>query len=97
MKAEIFNFNRWINETNSAKLRDKFDKILRKSGFTVLNLSEHHFQPYGYTALWLLGESHFAVHTFPEENKTYIELSSCNRKLYNKFLKLLQDGGTLFK
>ena len=25
-------------------------------------------------------ESHFAIHTFPEENKTYIELSSCNEE-----------------
>ena len=50
---------------------------------------EHSFQPQGYTAIWLLAESHFAIHTFPEENKTYIELSSCNRTMYHAFLKEL--------
>lgn len=63
-----------------------FDKILRRSGFNVLNVSEHHFQPQGYTALWLLCESHFAVHTFPEFGRSYIELSSCNLEYYQNFL-----------
>lgn len=63
-----------------------FDKILRRSGFSVLNVSEHHFQPQGYTALWLLCESHFAVHTFPEFGRSYIELSSCNLEYYQNFL-----------
>ncbi len=63
-----------------------FDDILRRSGFNVLNVSEHHFQPQGYTALWLLCESHFAVHTFPEFGRSYIELSSCNLEYYQNFL-----------
>jgi len=63
-----------------------FDEILRRSGFNVLNVSEHHFQPQGYTALWLLCESHFAVHTFPEFGRSYIELSSCNLEYYQNFL-----------
>lgn len=63
-----------------------FDNLLRRSGFNVLNVLEHHFHPQGYTALWLLSESHFAVHTFPEFGRTYIELSSCNLEFYQKFL-----------
>lgn len=63
-----------------------FDEILRRSGFNVLNVSEHHFHPQGYTALWLLSESHFAVHTFPEFGRSYIELSSCNLEYYQNFL-----------
>ena len=41
--------------------------------------------------LWLLAESHFAIHTFPEENKMYIEISSCVKKYYDNFLKQLED------
>lgn len=68
-----------------------FDNILRRSGFNVLNVLEHHFQPQGYTALWLLSESHFAVHTFPEAGRSYIELSSCNLEFYQNFLNETQQ------
>lgn len=49
---------------------------------------EHHFEPQGYTAVWLLAESHCALHTFPEENKAYVELSSCNIDMYTDFIVL---------
>ena len=52
---------------------------------------DHHFSPQGYTALWLLTESHFAVHTFPEFGRSYIELSSCNLEFYQAFLKLTRE------
>jgi len=51
-------------------------------------LPEHFFNPFGYSALWLLSESHFAVHTFPEHNQSYIELSSCVKLQFDKFLQL---------
>nr|DAO98746.1 MAG TPA: S-adenosylmethionine decarboxylase [Caudoviricetes sp.] len=41
--------------------------------------------------MWLLTESHFAVHTFPEFGKTYIELSSCNPDFFTKFIELTKD------
>lgn len=53
--------------------------------------TEHHFSPQGYTALWLLSESHFAVHTFPEFGRTYIELSSCNLDFYLNFLSMTKE------
>lgn len=39
---------------------------LKKAGFAILRFMDWEFTPQGYTALWLLAESHFAVHTFPE-------------------------------
>ena len=90
MKAQMFNHSEWIEETNPFELRRKFDKILKDSGFTVLNYSEYHFEPFGFTSLYLLSESHFAIHTFPEENKTYIELSSCIEKQYINFMENLK-------
>ena len=91
MQAKIWNFSEWIQETNPTTLREMFDNILRRSGFNVLNVLEHHFQPQGYTALWLLSESHFAVHTFPEFGRSYIELSSCNLEFYQNFLNETQQ------
>lgn len=87
MKAKIYNYSGWIKETEPTTLKNKFSDLLYDSKFDVLNFLEHYFEPEGYTALWLLGESHFAIHTFPEENKTYIELSSCNELKHIYFIE----------
>jgi S-adenosylmethionine/arginine decarboxylase-like enzyme len=88
MKAQMFNYQNWIEETNPFELRKKYDSQLKESGFGVLSFVEYNFEPQGYTALWLLSESHFAIHTFPEEGKSYIELSSCIEKQYLRFMEL---------
>ena len=85
MKAEIYNKRMWLNGTNESSIRKVVDDILTNAGFTILSFVEYKFNPVGYTALWLLAESHCAVHTFPEEKKSYIELSSCNEKMYVVF------------
>lgn len=90
MKAQIDNYSCWIDEIDPSKLVENFERILQDAGFGLLNFMEHRFEPQGYTAIWLLAESHFAIHTFPEEGKTYIELSSCNRDMYDQFLKNLK-------
>ena len=90
MKAEIYNISGWVNETNPTKLKNTYSELLELSGFDILNFQEHHFKPIGWTGLWLLGESHLAIHTFPEENKSYIELSSCNKDYYNIFESYLE-------
>ena len=87
MKAQIYSYNDWIEETDPKKLFNTYDSKLKKAGFNVIEYQEKMFEPYGYTGLWLLGESHFAVHTFPEENRTYIELASCTLEKYVNFVK----------
>jgi S-adenosylmethionine decarboxylase len=83
----MYNYSSWIDETNPLIIYNTFISLLNKSGFGVENVIEKHFKPFGYTALFLLSESHFAIHTFPEENKTYIELSSCVKEPFDKFIK----------
>lgn len=91
MIAKIWNYSGWINDTEPNKIKKEFKQILDKAEFSVLGFVDYQFTPFGYTCIWILGESHFAVHTFPEDGCTYIELSSCNEeKLYN-FLTLLPD------
>lgn len=85
MKAQMFNFRKWLKETDPKKLKSTYEALLVASGFHIESFTEKHFSPQGYTALWLLSESHFAIHTFPEENKTYIELSSCIERPFENF------------
>lgn len=89
MQAKIWQHSAWITTTQPSDLRNLFDTMLSLCGFNVLEVVEHHFQPQGYTCLWLLAESHLAVHTFPEHGRTYIELASCNGDKYQHFLSLL--------
>lgn len=87
LKAKMNNFSCWIEEANSEFLMEYFERLLVESGFNILNTIEHHFQPQGFTALYLLSESHFAIHTFPERNKTYLELTSCVEVPYYNFVQ----------
>tara|TARA_R100001510_G_scaffold57610_1_gene66423 strand:+ start:3867 stop:4151 length:285 start_codon:yes stop_codon:yes gene_type:complete len=92
MKAKMHNYSDWVKETSSKKLKSYYNSVLIESGFKILNIIDKHFEPYGYTALFLLAESHFAIHTFPEQKTTYIELSSCVQKPYYKFLNIISNG-----
>lgn len=90
MKAEMYNYHKWIKYENEEILIKRFETLLIKSGFKILKKAEHYFENQGYTGLWLLAESHFAIHTFPEENKVYIEISSCVKEYFDNFLKELE-------
>ena len=89
--ANIYNFNAWVTETDPKVLYEGFDAVLKEVGYTVLNYIDHHFPVKGYTCLWLLAESHLAIHTFPEEQKSYIELSGCNQKMNHDFERIVHE------
>lgn len=88
MTAQIWNDRGWTTETDKDVLKNKYTEILKKSGFHILDFSEYVFNPQGYTAIWLLSESHFAIHTFPEFGKSYYEISSCNKEYFKTFIDL---------
>lgn len=86
MTAQIWNKSWWVEETREKVLDTALDTLVRRAGFKVLDTLEHEFKPFGYTKLWLLAESHLAVHTFPEEGKAYVEISSCNVDFFDAFV-----------
>lgn len=89
----MWNANGWleIGTQSDEDLKTKWNTILRDSEFTILKYVDHQFDPFGFTGLWLLGESHFAIHTFPEENKYYWELSSCVESKYDNYMNLMEN------
>lgn len=91
MKAKIWHTSGWINHADADYLKTVFSDLLKQATFTILNYSENRFSPFGYTGLWLLSESHFAIHTFPECDSSYIELSSCNALKHEIFERLLLE------
>ena len=96
MEAKIDNFSSWMRYSSDHQLKTDVERLIINSGFTVLKFIDHVFEPQGYTALWLLAESHCALHTFPEEHKAYIEISSCNSDMYVNFViaynQYINDG-----
>lgn len=92
MKAAIYNHTIWVATAETQQLQKLLATWLDDAGFTILNFIEHQFNPVGYTAIWLLSESHLALHTFPEENKAYIELSSCNQAKNLAFADLVSKS-----
>ena len=65
---------------DNKKLIDISEKCLKIAKVNILNKSSHEFKPYGFTLLYLLSESHYSLHTWPEKNKIRIDLFSCSDK-----------------
>jgi len=51
--------------------------VAKLEGVTVLGTLKHDFPGNGFSGLILLGESHAAIHTFPEDGRAWIELATC--------------------
>jgi S-adenosylmethionine decarboxylase len=78
------------------KIKTLLDDICEKYEFSILNKSEHVFQPQGLTILYLLSESHLSVHTFPERNYIAIDLYTCrdytDNLVYEEIYDLLVES-----
>ena len=90
MKAKIWQHSFFMPfiEGNEDLVVDAFNKGQAKAGFTVVGFSEKKFEPQGYSCVWLLAESHLALHTFPGDGKAWVELASCNLKKYTRHKNL---------
>lgn len=86
MQAKMLNESFWVKETQADVLFSHYEKLLKDSGFTIVESSNKMFYPHGFTALFLLSESHLAIHSFPEHGRSYIELSSCIDGPYQRFV-----------
>jgi S-adenosylmethionine decarboxylase len=93
LPPQIFNLQGWIKLTDESLLKELFHTILTNTGFSILNYSSHQFPINGFTAFWLLSESHLALHTFTESGWCYIELSSCNSDKSEQFKTLAENLG----
>jgi len=56
-----------------ARLRD----VTERFDLTLLEVASHRFEPQGVTAVGLLAESHFSIHTWPESGFAAIDIFTC--------------------
>lgn len=53
-------------------------RVARRCNFTVVSSAFHQFEPHGTTGVLVLAESHFSAHTYPENNKIYLDVFCCS-------------------
>ena len=74
----ILDFNNVSFDLNDFELLDrKLREILGKTTVTIEAACHKIFQPQGITILYLLSESHFSIHTWPESGACAIDFYHC--------------------
>ena len=56
-------------------------EVVRKSKSTVVRSYFHQFQPEGVTGMVLIKESHFAIHTWPEDSYAAADIFTCGQEM----------------
>ncbi len=69
----------WLNEymMDAAAVMNLVRDALKCSKMTILGSTVHDFGGGAFTGVWLLAESHFSIHTFPERNYVSVDCYTC--------------------
>lgn len=59
-------------------LQDMMDEVASQCKFTVVGSTFHQFEPIGATGVLILAESHFSAHTYPEDDKVFVDVFCCS-------------------
>jgi len=67
-----------------ANFQENFIKLakeaIKTSKMKIVGFKKYEFKPQGTTAVWLLSESHFIIHTYPEHNYYSIDCYTCGNE-----------------
>jgi S-adenosylmethionine decarboxylase len=90
--ADYYDCNRMIIDD-----LEKIQLIMRQaatdSGATVLDSKFHRFSPCGVSGIFLISESHLAIHTWPEYCYVAFDLFTCGSKIDpTRCLKMLEKN-----
>jgi len=79
MICDIKNIKNLDLLNNPEKILELLDIICYVNNYPILQKSSHEFEPQGFTAIYLLSESHISIHTFPENNYVAIDIYTCRQ------------------
>ena len=63
---------------DEANMRAALERGVEAGKFTLYDLRAVHFTPHGVTAAAIVGESHLALHSWPEEGRLFVDVASCS-------------------
>ena len=66
----------WMSENWSYSWVKKIEEIIDRE-FSVVKKIRHDFEPHGETVAYILSESHFTLHSYPEENYISLDIYIC--------------------
>lgn len=61
------------------ELVPKMEEVIRLLKLNEVSRAFHQFEPEGATGVIVLAESHFSAHTYPENDKVYLDLFCCSK------------------
>jgi S-adenosylmethionine decarboxylase proenzyme len=64
----------------SAAVLEACERAIAASGMNVECAVRKDFRPHGTTAVWVLSESHFTLHTYPEINYLSVDCYTCGEE-----------------
>ena len=75
-------------------LRAVLKSAIRKCGLNLKGITTHKFNPIGVTAVAIIGESHVAIHTYPEVRHVSLDIFTCSADSgsHIKLLRFLKNN-----
>ncbi len=69
------------------------DDIVKELQLNVVAEAGHQFSPYGFSYAYVLSESHFTIHTYPEYKSCYIDIFCCSSSFNPEYsVDLIKKG-----
>lgn len=95
MICDLANIRNMTHLESMESMHELLNDICEKYDFTVLNRTQHTFEPHGLTVLYMLSESHISIHTFPEQHYLAFDIYTCREyeddtiymEIYDKLVK----------
>ncbi len=69
------------------------ERAAKESNSNVVEIFFHQFLPYGVSGVVVIKESHYTIHTWPENNYAAVDLFYCDPKIdIDKAIKILKES-----
>lgn len=68
------------------------ESMISRLKFTVVNEASYKFQPIGVTYTYILSQSHFTIHTWPEFKKIYFDVFSCSELSESEVVRAINES-----
>lgn len=87
MKGKYLFLDLYIQNKTLDNLHEILDVFCTINKLNIVEKSHFVFDPVGITVVYILSESHLAVHTFPEKNLICIDLFTCSETVCHSKIK----------
>jgi S-adenosylmethionine/arginine decarboxylase-like enzyme len=94
--GKIYSKSKLLSDLEQSKIQ--IIRLIDESGLKNIGLVDYKFGEFGYTFAIILAESHFTIHTWPEDQYLMLDLFVCNHNNDNSELaeKLFHNIINLF-